>query len=498
MARTLLARVGLVALAMAAAPAGAARWMAAGNQGRDLLVATAEGDLLAFAEPGKLLRRRPFGAGLLALDLAPNAPLAAVLCRLPEKTTLSLWNYRDDAIREAPAEVADDALSVAFARGGHALFVLDGRSKVLVVGVADLAVKREIPTAPVADQPGGLQMAVSPRDWFVAFGSQAGLQLGRTDAAALEAMGVQAARASAPQLAFTPDAATLVVGGDAGMFLVPTGDGPVRQLPLLDATPSSAFALGSDGQFAYLADGAKLHAVRLSTGLVHLTGTVRAGEAQPRAAAVLTAWGAVAVAYDDGQIAWYRPLARELVAQYPQPLSTALPEVPTPAAAAAACSAVEALFSEVQLFVSPQAVAPAVLDEQFERLGDLEQLAKQHGWQALVLAMVASAAGLPERIPAPFTQTRSRLAVVDRVELPGVTLVPELLPVGLERRLGPREETSILRQLPDGRTLPLFRIGPFLIPIDGERFPDAAPVSLTAASVRAYLRAAAESGRPGL
>lgn len=482
-------RLCALLLLLAAGPGSAGRYLAAGQGGRDL-ASVAGGEVLVFAEPGSLLRRREFGEGILGVSAAPNAPLVAVLTRTPAATALTLWDYAVDEVRAAPDDVVSDALAVAFADGGHVLFVLDGKSAVQVLGLDDLRPRRAVPTAAVADDPAGLHLAASPRDWFLAFASRTAVQLGKSDAESLEAVPVAAGTAQGPAVSFDPTGQSLIVGGDAGLYVVPTRDGPVRMLPLLGATPSAAFDVGGDGQFVYLADGAKLHAVRLSTGLIHLTGTVREGAVRPVAVQVLRPWGAVAILYDDGVICWYRPLARELTAQYP-PRAGGLPQLPAlpDGEAAARCAEMERLLTEIQAFETAEPLVVAVLDGEFNRLEPLESAAKEAGWPALITSTVAAAAGQAGRIAPAFAGLAPRLMEVDRIELPGVTFVPEVTPAAMERRLGPREATAVQRQLADGRSYPVYRIGPFLLPVDGEQFPPGCSLSLTAQSIARYLRA---------
>lgn len=502
-----LRAVGLaLLLAVVAPPAVAARWIASGNVGRDVVVATPGGEVLVFNAPGQLLARRQFGAGIVAFDVSPTAPVVAVL-RRGEQTILERWDYASEQVQSASHEGFDTARALCYAAGGHALFVAGTNGhEVCIISDAGLVPKRTI-DVPGLDTAGDLlDICASPKDWYLAVANGEGLWFGRTEDPALHRIQTVLSGQTAPQLRFAPNGALLMAGGDAGLAMISVQGGPLRPLVPQGYRPTPAFGLSTDGALLYLADGGRLQVVRVADGGLHLSGVVRTDGGQPLGLAVTPSWGTAAVVYKDGRVVWYRPLARQTAARYPSDGDVppgpganpappnALPVLPAAGDTPAVLQKFQALAQVItsgQVFSSAKPQQLYVLDRDYARMEDLEALTAEQGWEQLVLGLAATWLRRPDLVPDPFRAMTARLAQVDLVNLRSVRLNPGVTPALLESYLGRRQATKTEHMTADGRVWEVYRFGPFGLPTDGETFPELASPTLTRGQLEAFAAGAA-------
>lgn len=470
-------------------PASATRRLAVGDAAA--AVALPSGEVLVFDAPGRVRWRRAFGPGIVSLDLLPGGEAVALLRhRSPSLTdpgadlVLERWNCAGDQL--AAAAPPPGARDVKWASGGHALLVA-GTDAIHILDAATLQPKRSLGAAGLGE--GDCDLAVSPRDWYLAAVSAGSLWLGRSVDAELVRTDIDLSAAAPPTVRFSADGRLVCAAGDRAVVLAPATGGLPRRVELVELQPSPAVQLSSDGLFLFLAESNRVHMVRVADGADRLYGAVRRDPAVADGMGVSSRWGRVVVLHDDGQVYWYEPIQRLVTHRYPPmpigpeppPGTTGPTPLPLPESGPDPYRQVRRVLADGRYFEqTTEQLDLFVLDADFERQPELEDAARRDGWASLVLALVAARLNRQELVPEGLRPLWAQLQRTDLVQFANVQARAGVTPAELEAVLGPARATGIDRMGQDMRTYPLYRYGPFAIPLDGQSFPPRARVQLTA------------------
>ncbi|MBI5835058.1 MAG: hypothetical protein HZB16_22365 [Armatimonadetes bacterium] len=497
-------------------------WLAVANGGRDTVWRQPDGTFQVFGRPSEILARREFGSGVLSFAAAPDAARVAVHLRRGGADSVVVWDYASDTVTAAPDAAVAQSAGLAFAGDGRSLFVaLPGGGCVREVG-GFLGGERLLaaPRLPATDL--DLSVAVSALDLYLAVASADCLYLGASRGRELVRYDLPLSATAPPSLRFTRDARWLVAAGDSQVAVLPSIGGVARRLTLSGVPATPAFDLSSDGGSLFVADAGRLCRLSVDSGRLREANTLRRDAARPMDAAISTVFGAVAVAYEDGKLYWYLPGDQRTIGPYPPvrprtlgppappgpgdpslppaampprpatpsptspprpPVKPPTPQVvatppgtaatspgsatnagPKPDAYALVASAQAALAPTAQLFTVQPGAAVVVLDHEYRRMRDVEELATKQGAAGLSAALSAIWLGRPDLVPTVWQPLAQRLATVDMAELRGYQ---PTAPVGrFEAVLGAAVPTGTQQRGADGQTRPIVRFGVFALTLD--------------------------------
>ena len=306
----------LLAAALLSTAAAAAPWLSVANGGRDTVWRQRDGHLIVFERPGQMRVQRDFGPGLIGFSAAPDTTRVALWFARATGAEIFVWDYATDHISAAPTESAQTSAGLAWAADGRSLLLarpdLGGLTSVTGFLAPDTFIAT--PGLNVVHNYCALSSTIAG---FLALSTPESVYLGAAGSLGLVHHNVELGVTEPATLRFSTDGQTLVAGGPKQIVILATAGGAPRALDLGPTPASGAFDLSTDGTTLYLAAENRLQRMSLTTSEVLGNHEVRAPGPRPLAAQTVPIMGAVAIAYDDGTIAWYLPGERRAVGPWP-------------------------------------------------------------------------------------------------------------------------------------------------------------------------------------